>query len=70
MEPTQGKMKVLMGEFEVVQVDTFGGITINVGRKVHITIHVGDFPHMVKPGDKLPLFTEVPYANTGPAPIQ
>lgn len=70
MEPTQGTMKLFMGEFEVVQVNTVGAITINVGRKVHITIYLGDFKHMVKAGDKLPLYTEVPYAHTGHASIE
>ena len=61
--------KIFLGDFEVVQV-LLGGITINVGRNVHITIHVGDFPHNIKAGDRLPLFTEIDNANTGSASIQ
>ena len=61
--------KILLGNFEVVQV-LLGGITINIGKNVHITIHVGDFPHDVKAGDRLTLFTEIDNANTGPASIQ
>jgi hypothetical protein len=70
MESTQNKMKVYMGEFEVVQISNLGGITINIGKNVHITIHLGDFPHQIKTGDRLPLFTEVPYANTRPPSVE
>ena len=72
MEPTDPKVsrrphcKILMGEFRVVQVK-LDGITIDLGRKVHITIHVGDFPHSIREGDVLPLFTEIPYAIPGSA---
>jgi hypothetical protein len=63
MESTYPKMRILMGEFPVVEVKPYGAITINVGKNVHITIHVGDFQHSLNPGDKVPLFTEIPYAN-------
>ena len=69
MESTQATMKIYMGEFKVVQVK-LDGITINIGRNVHVTIHLGDFPHTLKAGDSIPMFTEVPYDNTRQAPIQ
>lgn len=65
----KAKMKIYMGEFEVVQVK-FDGITVNVGKKVHITLHLGDFKHTTKPGDKIPLFTEVEYDTPEQSPKQ
>jgi hypothetical protein len=70
MEPTQSTVKVHMGDFTVVQVSNLGGITINIGKNVHITIHIGDFPHQIKTGDRLPLFTEVPYAHIRPPSVE
>ena len=60
MESTKATMKIFLGEFRVVDVH-LDGISIDLGKQVHITIHVGDFPHRVKTGDLIPLFTEVPY---------
>lgn len=51
--------KFFLGEYKVVEA-TGLGITICLGRGVHITIHIGDITHHIKPGDKLPLFTEIP----------
>ena len=70
MEPTKTKMRIYLGEFEVVEVKSFGGIRIMLGPGTTITIHVGDFPHQVKLGDKLPLYTEMPYAQAVATPIQ
>ena len=70
MEPVEAKMKIYLGEFKVVQADPLGAITLNIGRNVHVTIHLGDFPHTVKTGDTLPLYTEVPHAYTGQTSIQ
>ncbi len=56
-------MKIFLGEFEVDQVGPLGTIGFSLGKKAHVTIHVGDFPHTVKVGDKIPLFTEIDYAN-------
>lgn len=55
--------KIYIGEFPVVECK-LGGITIDLGKHVFATIHLGDFPHNVKPGDKLPLFTEISHAVT------
>lgn len=63
MEPLTSKMRIYLGEFEVVQVK-FDGVTVNIGKNVHITLHVGDFKHTTKPGDKIPFFTELEYADT------
>lgn len=65
MEPSGGsmnKLKIFLGEFEVVS--TRLGITIELGKGVHTTIHLDPSLHSVKPGDKLPLYTEVPDAIT------
>lgn len=53
-------MKFFLGEYTVVQSRYAGGITIDLGKGVYTTIHLGDFQHDVKVGDKLPLFTEIP----------
>ena len=70
MEPTQAKMIIFLGEFEVVEVKSFGGVRIKLGEGTTITIHLGDFPHAVKAGDRLPLYTEMPYAQAVATPIQ
>lgn len=55
-------VKIHLGDFPVVQVSQLGGIVIAIGKGIHNHSHLGDFPHDVKPGDKLPLYTEIPYA--------
>ena len=65
MEPTPSKVKIYLGEFVVDHVDGLGAIGFSLGKKAHITMHVGDFPHAVKVGDRIPLFTEIAHANTG-----
>jgi hypothetical protein len=67
MEPA--RTKIILGDFRVVKVE-LDGITVNLGKQVHITIHVGDFPHTTKPGDMIPLFTELTYAPTIATPIE
>jgi hypothetical protein len=59
MEPTETKVKIFLGEFVVDNVDALGAIGFSIGKKAHITMHVGDLKHMVKLGDKIPLFTEI-----------
>jgi len=54
-------MKVYLGRFKVIEVKPLGSITIDIGRNVTITVYVGDFPHLTKTGDIVPLFTELPY---------
>jgi hypothetical protein len=68
MEPTQAPLKVFVGDFEVVEVSGLS-ITLHLGKHVHATIHL-PITHAVKAGDILPLFTELPYANTGSASVQ
>jgi hypothetical protein len=70
MEPAPNKVKIYLGEFVVDHVDTLGAIGFSLGKKAHITMHVGDFPHAVKVGDKIPLFTEITHADVGPTPEQ
>ena len=55
-------MLVFLGDYQVVQVTPLD-ITINIGKNVHIHIHPGDLPHLVKEGMKLPLYTKVPYGQ-------
>jgi hypothetical protein len=69
MEPIKDKVKVYLGEFIVVQTK-LDGITIDLGRNIHITMHLGDFTHDIKPGDKLPLFTEIQHAIPERTPVQ
>jgi hypothetical protein len=63
-------MKIFLGEFEVDQVGPLGTIGFSLGKKAHITMHIGDFQHTVKVGDKIPLFTEIAYADARPTPEQ
>lgn len=70
MEPAQAKMRIFMGEFEVVEIYAMGALRVKLGPGTTITLHLGDFPHKVKPGDKIPLFTEIPYGQAVAAPIQ
>jgi hypothetical protein len=62
MEPTQNLLKIYLGSFQVIEVGQ-GKIIINMGKGVHVTIFLSDLSHEVKPGQQLPLFTEIPYAN-------
>ena len=69
MESAKAKMRIWLGDFTVVETK-LDGITINIGRNVHLTMHVGDFQHKIKVGDTLPLFTEIPYDQTVTTPVQ
>lgn len=74
MEPTGTEVKqrqlIFMAECRVVQVRG-GDITINLGKNVHLTTHLGAFPHAVKEGDTLPLYTTVPVdGKTVKSPVQ
>lgn len=69
MEPTQAPMKVFVGDFEVVEVG-LNTITINLGKHVFATIHLQGVEHQVKPGETLPFFTELSYAQLSRSPIQ
>lgn len=60
---------IFLGNFEVVEVNKLS-IIISLGRGVHIHVHPGDFPHVTKAGDKLPLYTELKRALSTTAPIQ
>ena len=68
MEPIKGPLKIFLGEFEVIEVGP-GTLTLDLGKYVHITMHLG-IEHHIKAGDKLPLFTEVGYANTRSTSVQ
>lgn len=71
MEPIENKIKVYLGEFPVVEVKGDGDIiTVNVGRNVHITMHLRGYKSNVKAGQTLPLFTEIPYADSRPTSVQ
>jgi len=70
MEPSQDKVKIYLGEFTVDHVDNLGAIGFSLGKKAHITMHVGDFQHAVKVGDKIPLFTEITHANSRQPPVE
>jgi len=53
-------MKIYCGEFPVVAVLPLGGIKVQMAAEFTITIWLGDFPHHVKEGDRLPMYFEVP----------
>lgn len=58
---TSPLMKVFLGEYEVVERGLKGTLAIALGNNVHIQMHMASFPYSCKPGDRLPLFTYVPY---------
>jgi hypothetical protein len=69
MEPTQSQIKVYVGDFEVVEVSP-NTITMDLGKHVYATIHLTGVTHTIKPGDKLPFYTEITHANLGQSSIQ
>lgn len=54
------KQTIWMADVPVVEVKG-GQITINIGNNVFLTIHAGEFPHTVKTGDTIPLYTQLPF---------
>ncbi len=70
MESPEGKIKLWLGAYKVINVALKGEITIDLGKNITITVHPGDVPHTVKEGMHLHLFTEIPYADTRQTPIQ
>lgn len=55
-------MQLYLGSYEVVErKDQLGSFAIHLGGHVYINIHVLGLPARMKAGDKLPLFTKVPY---------
>ena len=52
-------LKLYLGEFPIVE-NALGVVTINLGKNVHIHIPFHTIPNSLKPGDLLPLYTEVP----------
>lgn len=68
MEPVkeQGlgpRQQVYLGTYEVLE-RTPSTITIHLGKQVTITIHT-TADYQIKPGDTLPLYTEIPIALPG-----
>ena len=59
MEPARSPLTVFLGEFEVWEARYPGTVALHMGQNVVISIHLGDVTHMVKPGDKLPLYTTI-----------
>ncbi len=61
-------MTIFLGEYTVVErADSLGSIAIHLGNNVYINMHIVGLPMTVKPGEKLPLFTQIPY---NPRPIE
>lgn len=59
-------MQIYLGDFEVVErKDSLGTVSILLGNNIYITMHILGLPVTIKPGQKIPLFTKVPY-NTEP----
>lgn len=68
------KTPLWLGDYPVRAVDALK-ITMEIGeqggKKVYIHVHpTGGFPHTVKVGDKLPLYTEVSYGKPSEPPKQ
>jgi hypothetical protein len=70
MEPAQAKVRMYLGVYEVIEILALGAIRVKLGPGTAVVIHMGDFPHLVKLGDRIPLYTEVPYAETISTPVQ
>lgn len=51
------RQTIWLGDYEVVEVTALA-VSISLG-KATIHVHLGDFPHATKRGDKLPLYTEL-----------
>jgi hypothetical protein len=62
-------MDIYLGEFIVEEVSSMGRFAINVGNNVRIICHIGDFPHTLKNGNKVPLYTKVPYNASALKPL-
>ena len=67
MPDTPSLMKIFLGSYTIVDRGAAGTLAIDLGNNVHIQIHMAGFPFTCRPGDKLPLFTYVPY---NPRPIE
>jgi hypothetical protein len=50
---------IWLGDYPVVDITKIGGIVIDLGKGVHVTIHIGTLPHTLVIGQTLPLFTEI-----------
>jgi hypothetical protein len=53
------RVAIWMGDYPVVDITKIGGIVIDLGKGVHVTIHIGSMPHNTAIGQTLPLFTEI-----------
>lgn len=64
MESVESALKqtIYLGDYEVIEITSLA-ISLHLGRGVRIHVHVADFPHATKLGDKLPLYTELTRAN-------
>jgi hypothetical protein len=51
-------LKLYLGEFPVIE-NKLGNCTVHLGKNVTITIPLQGVPNTLKPGDLLPLYTEV-----------
>jgi hypothetical protein len=57
--PTSTRVAIWLGDYPIVDITKIGGIVIDLGKGVHITIHIGTLPHNLALGQTLPLFTEI-----------
>lgn len=62
MESARAKVTLQFGTFLVVA-STPSIITIEVAKESFFHLHVTSVPHTVKVGDRLPLYTRVPYGK-------
>jgi hypothetical protein len=71
MEPVKNAMMdVFLGLFPVEEVSMDNKMAINIGNNVRIICHLhAGFPHLVKSGDLVPLYTKVPYNAAAIKPL-
>lgn len=55
------KLTLQFGLLTVIEATT-EHIVLEISKDNFIRLHVAQVPHLVKAGDKLPLFVQVPYA--------
>ena len=58
--PNTKRVAIWLGDYTIVDITKIGGIVIDLGKGVHVTIHIGALPHNLALGQTLPLFTEIP----------
>ena len=61
--------KIWLGKYEVVEVK-LSTVTIQLGKNIHISVSIQGVTPLIKAGDHLDLYTEVPIAIASKPPVQ